>query len=100
MADPDPIESMKRLLDNLRPNADQAMLLSSINQALSDLVMLLEKRPEPKAPDIAPIVEAIKAIKLASPVQVVSTKPRQWRIDAPVDVAGRPTGQMTLTEVL
>ena len=93
----DPIDAMKKLLDNMRPGAENAALLAGINQALADIVDILEKPREHHAPDFSALVSAIQGIKLGQPAAAPAWK--TLRIDAPVDVAGRPTGQMTITRV-
>lgn len=92
----DPIDAMKKLLDNMRPTAENAALLAGINQALADVVRLLENAKPPQAPDISALVAAIQSIKLMAPAAPTW---KSLRIDAPVDIAGRPTGQMTITKV-
>ncbi len=93
----DPIDAMKKLLDNMRPGAENAALLAGINQALADIVAILEKPKEHKAADFSALVAAVQNIKLGQAATAPTWK--TLRIDAPVDIAGRPTGQMTITRV-
>lgn len=99
MPERDPIDQMKAILDTMRPHAENLALMSGINQALSDIVMLLERKPEPvKPPDVAAIVDAIRSIKFSSGTPAA----QPWtalEIDAPIDALGRPTGKMRITRV-
>lgn len=93
----DPIDAMKKLLDNMRPNAENAALLAGINQALADIVRLLESKKPAEPLDFSGLVSAIKGIELKS-----APAAEPWstlNIEAPVDSSGRPTGKMIITRV-
>jgi len=102
----DPIDAMKKLLDGMRPGAENAALLAGINQALADIVSILEKRQQDKPGALTlggnPFAELTAAIgelaKVAAVREVAPSKP--WTklvVSAPVDSMGRPTGEMTIT---
>lgn len=69
------LDDIEALLKQLKDRGAEIQafegLLTGIESALSDLVDLLEKRAGDKPLDIAPLVEAVKGLKLTAPtVQV------------------------------